>query len=329
MQETTTPGNSEVETSGHTEQSAAAELLKRWGAKEDAPAESEAEEQSEAEQSTEVDDAEAEGEADAEETESEGVEIDVAGEKFKLPSAMANEAKRIETKVKEIEAGATKRFQEAADLRKTAESQIAVAQRLQEIAVNQADLIADYKAVTRRIESLSAVDVNALAESDPVALTKINAEWNQLQAVKNRIEADYQAAVNQAQTSRSQHKAQRMQELNQFAAKNIKNWSDDYSKQLLAFAVNDLGFDANLITENVSEAIIKALDLAYTGYKVRSSDPKTKMVVSSKTLKPGAAAQGKTNAKEVAQKATSALKKSGRVEDAAMALLARSSVRKR
>lgn len=327
MSETATTPETGVE-GGHTESSAAEALLKRWGAEEE-PAVTEEDENPNVEQSAQADDADAEGESDSDESESGGVEIDVAGEKFKLPPAMAEEAKRIETKVKEIEAGATKRFQEAADLRKTAESQIKVAQQLQEIAVQQADLIADHKAVSRRIEQLSNIDVNALAEHDPVMLTKINAEWNQLQAAKQRLESDYQNAIAATNKTKQAGQAERLERLNNFAAKNIKGWSDDYSRTLLDFAVKDLGFDSELIRENVSESIIKALDLAYTGHKVRSTDPKAKMVVNNKTIKPGSNMQNKTNAKAAAEKANSNLKKSGKVDDAAMALLARMGAKKR
>ncbi len=58
-------------------------------------------------------------------------------------------------------------------------------------------------------------------------------------------------------------------------------------------------------------------------------NPKAKMVVNSKTIKPGSNMQQKTNAKAAADKANSNLKKSGKVDDAAMALLARMGAKKR
>src|SRR5690606_12669516 len=41
------------------------------------------------------------------------IEIDVAGAKFRLPAALAEQAQTIQTKVKELESGATRKFQEA------------------------------------------------------------------------------------------------------------------------------------------------------------------------------------------------------------------------
>ena len=316
----TTPAT-EVE---YTEDSAAAELLKRWG-EEESP---EPEETEEIEAEQEQSDADADDEPESEESESESVEIDVAGEKFKLPPALAEEAKRIESKVKEIEAGATRKFQEAADLRKTAESQLKSAQELQTIAMQQADLIADHKAITRRLQQLEQVDVNALSETDPVQLTRLTAEWNQLNAAKQRVESKYQEAVAQSQQKRATEQQARLQGLNEYAQKNIKGWSEKYSEELMEFSVKQLGFDPDMLRANVSESVIKALDLAYAGWKVRSSDPKAKQVQQTKTLKPGAGPV-KSNAKEVAKKADQRLAKTGNVNDAVMALLARSATKKR
>lgn len=323
----TTPEVQEVASEGMTEEAAASEILKRWMPEKPEKAEEPATEESaepEAEQST--DDATEEGEP--EEAESDEIEIDVGGEKFKLPAGIAEQAKKVEAKVKEIEAGTTRKFQEAAELRKVAETQIKAAQELQQIAHEQSDLIADHKMVERRLQALANVDINALAESDPVALTKLNAEYNQLQAAKQRIEQQYQQSVVKSKESFSaQHQAKVVQ-LNEFAKRNIRGWSEDYSNKLMEFSVNTLGFSPDALRQGINEPLIKALDLAYQGHRVRTADPKAKQVLSTKTLKPGSSAQSKTNAHAMAEKARQRLGKTGSTEDAAMALLARSKIRR-
>lgn len=323
----TTPDTQEVASDGMTEEAAASEILKRWmpdkPEKEEAPATEEPAEP-EAEQSTD----DAPPEEEPEEAESDEIEIDVGGEKFKLPAGIADQAKKVEAKVKEIEAGTTRKFQEAAELRKVAETQIKAAQELQQIAHEQSDLIADHKMVERRLQALANVDINALAESDPVALTKLNAEYNQLQAAKQRIEQQYQQSVVKSKESFSaQHQAKVVQ-LNEFAKRNIKGWSEDYSNKLMEFSVNTLGFSPDALRQGINEPLIKALDLAYQGHRVRTADPKAKQVLSTKTLKPGSSAQSKTNAHAMAEKARQRLGKTGSTEDAAMALLARSKIRR-
>jgi len=323
----TTPEVQEVASEGMTEEAAASAILKRWMPEEPEKAEAPATDEPaepEAEQSTD----DAPPEEDAAEAESDEIEIDVGGEKFKLPSGIAEQAKKVEAKVKEIEAGTTRKFQEAAELRKVAETQIKAAQELQQIAHEQSDLIADHKMVERRLQALANVDINALADSDPVALTKLNAEYNQLQTAKQRIEAQYQASVSKSkETYGAQHQAKVVQ-LNEFAKRNIKGWSDDYSNKLMEFSVNTLGFSPDALRQGINEPLIKALDLAYQGHRVRTADPKAKQVLSTKTLKPGSSAQSKTNAHAMAEKARQRLGKTGSTEDAAMALLARSKIRR-
>lgn len=325
----TTPA-AEVENAGITEDQAASALLAKWGASDDAPATEEVEED-QPESQAQADD-EPDGDPDGESTEeaeSGDVEIDVAGEKFKLPPALAEQAKRIEAKAKEVEAGATRKFQEAAEIRKAAETQFKTLQELQTIAHQQADIIADHKLVTRRLEELGNVNVNYLAENDPVALTKLNAEFNQLMAAKQRIEGAYQQNLQANEKAKGTVNAERLQRLQQFAEKNVKGWSEDYSNKLMQFAVKDIGFDPDQLRQSVDEPLIKLIDLAYQGHKVRSADPKAKQVNTSKTLKPGSAAQVKTNATVTADKAFQKLKKVGNVESAAMALLARSGTKRR
>ncbi len=317
----TTP-ETEVST-GMTEDQAAEEMLKRWGDKEESP-EPEAEEEAEEEQPQGDADSEDEPEEDGEE--SDEVEIDVGGEKFKLPNLPIEVAKHIETKVKEIEAGATRKFQEAAELRKVAESQMEAAKQIGKLSEEQAELLTDHKLVLRRLKTLESIDA---AQLDGDSLARLNHEYNQLNSAKTRIEQAYQEVTVKSKDEQAKQHAARLQRLNEYAKKNVKGWSAEYSQTLLDFATKELGADPEFIRQNVSEVVIKALDLAYQGWKVRSTDPKAKQVQSTKTLKPGSNAGVKTNAVVNADKAMQRLKSSGRPEDAAAALLARSNVKRR
>lgn len=320
----TTPEAPEVQ-QGMTEDAAASELLKRWGA----PREEEAAAEDEAEQ-PEQGDAQAEDEApeDTPQSDDSTAEIDVGGEKFELPGVPKEQAKRIEAKVKQIEAGATQKFQEAAQLRQVAEAEVQAARQVAALTQQQTEMVGDYRNVMRRIQQLEQIDVNALADSDPVQLTKINAEYNQLIAAKGRIEQAAQQSMAQMKTLEAQQQQAKLQHLNDYAKRNIKGWGDEYSQTLLEFSVKELGFDPAQLKASMSEPMLKLIDLAYKGHKVQTSQPRDKRVLSSQTLKPGSAGQSQ-NAKTAAEKATARLKKSGSVTDAAMALLMRSNTRKR
>lgn len=333
MEQQTTP---ETEVSNSlTEDQAAAEMLKRWGATEadeageQSPEPEEPQANAEPEQS-EQDDAQGEEEGGEEEGEESGdIEIDVGGEKFKAPKAAAEVVQRIQAKVKEIEAGATRKFQEAADVRKAAEAQIEQAKTLQTIAQSQADLIADHKLVMRRLQVIESMDISTLGDTDPVALTKLNAEYNQLQAAKARIEQQYQVSVHQLTQQQQAAAKERMDRLEKHAAAKVKGWGPERSNALAEYA-KSRGYTPDRLAAVLDESFIEILDDAAYGHAMRTAKPAEKRVATpNKTLTPGAAGTSKSAAAVKADKAMARLHRTGGVEDAAMALLARSSTRKR
>lgn len=323
MTQETTPQVGEVEAS-YSEDSAASELLKRWGANPETEEEA-TEEVQEPEQTEEVD-AQPEESTEDEPEEGDDIEIDVAGEKFKLPTVLAEQAKRIEAKVKEIEAGTTRKFQEAAEIRKVAEAKLQQVDQLQKFATENAELLADHRSITKRMAALESLDASQL---DAEQLARLNHEYMQLGNAKQRIEGAYQANYQKSTEARQNAQAAELTRLNGWATKNVEGWSDDYSQTLMDFAVKELGADPDALRSMVSEPVIKALHLAFQGHKVKSAKPQNKQVLNTKTLKPGAGGQMKTNAAKQVESATARLKRSGSADDAAQLLLARSNVRKR
>jgi hypothetical protein len=327
MTQETTPQSAEVN-SGISEEAAASEILKAMGVGNEPPAEAEEPEQPQEEQP--------EGDADPEEEpeqpeaeESEEVEIDVAGEKFKVPAALKEQAERIQAKAKEVEAGATRKFQEAADQRKLAESQVEHAKAIAQVSEQELELLANQRTVQARLHQILSIDSNALAETDPVTLTKLNAELMRLQAASQQIDA----ALNQTRTTRKAKEDEavtaRMSHLGEWSKKNIPGWSDDYSQTLLEFSVKELGADPLALRNVMSEPVLKALHLAYKGWKVQTTDPKAKQVTATKTLKPGGSGQTKTSAQQTAETATRRFAQTKKVDDAAAAIFARMTAKRR
>jgi hypothetical protein len=322
MTQETTPQVAEVN-SGISEADAASEILKAMGVGKEPPAEEQSTDETE---STEADEATAEetGESEGDSAEeSEESEIDVAGEKYKVPAQFAEQAKIIEAKVKEIEAGATRKFQEAAEVRKFADAQVEHAKALAQLSEVEVGLVADATAIGRRLNQLMSIDVAALAEQDPAQLARLTAEAQQLQFAQAQIGQKLQAA--RADTTKAKDAAveQRMNYLGGWASKNISGWSADYSQTLLEFSVKELGADPAALREVMSEPVLKALDLAYKGWKVQKADPKAKQVQSSKTLKPGGAGQQKTNVQKTADTAVRRFAQTRKVDDAGAAIFAR------
>ena len=328
MKQETTLQTAEVE-SGISEEDAASEILKAMGVGTETSSEEQSTEDPEPSEAEEATTDEAEDSEDESTEESEASEIDVAGEKFKVPAQFAEQAKSIEAKVKEIEAGATRKFQEAADLRKFAEAHTEHAKQLTNLSQVEIGLMADQTAIGRRLNQLMSIDVAALSEQDPAQLARLTAEAQQLQFAQTQIGQKLEAA--RADTAKASDAAveQRMTYLGGWASKNIPGWSNDYSQTLLEFSVNELGADPTALRGVMSEPVLKALDLAYRGWKVQKADPKAKQVTSSKTLKPGASGQLKNNAQKTVETTTRKFGQTKKVDDAAEAIFARMQAGKR
>lgn len=317
-----------------TEEQAAQSLLKKWGFDDDKePTEPESTEEPEAEESEE-DTPDAEEEAEPEESEDEGeenddVELDVSGEKFKLPKAASEQVQKIQSKLKEAEAGVTRKFQEAAEIRKSAESQVEQAKKLNEFAQKNSKLLTDYEMVNRRLATLSQIDVMALGNTDPAMLAKITAESQQLLVVKGQIESAYNTSAQEFQQENEKARKERFERLDTYAKANVKGWSPERSEELAKFA-ESRGLSREWLRENLNEGLITLISDAHYAQTVKAAKPAEKREKEpAKALKPGASGQSKTASVKKVDELSAKAKKSGSWEDAANLLLARASAKRR
>jgi hypothetical protein len=301
-----------------TEQQATDELLKRWTSKNEGPeAESDEPEEEPQPQGDE------EPTEEPEEATPEDVEIDVGGAKFKAPKALEETFRQVESKVKEIEAGATRKFQEAADLRKSVEAEKRAVAELQKVAHENAAILGDHAMVSRRLAAIEAVDI---ASADEGALVRLNAEYNQLQAAKRRIEEQYQQNVVRAREEESKAVRARQEHAEKLLSTHVKNWGPARQKELAEYAMSR-GAPAEAISQITEAWMVQILDDAQYGRQMRDAKPELKRVSEpSKTLKPSGSGSKQSTLK--ATDAAAKAKKTGSVDDAVMALLARSKVRK-
>lgn len=326
-QEATTPDSAPEVSDGITEDQAASELLKRWGKPEGSSTEGETPDEPADEEVPEGTTAESDAEVgDDEPEESDEIEIDVVGEKFKLPKVVAEQAKRIEAKAKEVEAGAQRKFQEAAEVRRVVDARERQVANLEKFAHDNAGFLADHRWVTNKLAQYEQLDVGRLSQEDPQLLTRINAEVMQLRTVKERIEQAIGHAAKKSDETRQAMHLERLQKLDEFASKAIKDWSTDRGKRLTSYALGK-GMSQETLVASLSPEFLLMLDDAEYGARVRSAKPRPSQAPQ-KTLKPGATASTKSSSALRVQQANQRLKSSGSVQDAARALLARSSQRK-
>ncbi len=326
-QQAATPAQPEV--AYNTTQDAAEALLARWSSKSETPAtgdasESEAPEQDEREQpdAEQPDEGTAEA-ADESEAQVEDIELDVAGEKFKLPKALQEQAERIQRKVKDLESGTRRKFDEAAEIRKAVEAERENVQKLNQFAAQHTDLLADMRSVTREIDSLNRLDWNSLSDSDPVTAQKHMARLMQLQHMQQQIGVQLQQAAGAMNAQQQQLRAQRAQQGQERLTKLIPNLSDATKQELAQYiAQRDL-------TPEGKEAlwdpeVVAAFHDAKRYREMMAAKPADKRAVPAQTtLRPGKAAAPSTSAKQEYEKARKDAFKTGSTESIAAAILAR------
>ena len=323
---TTTP---ETEVGDLTVEQAAQEMLSRW-TKRDQPEEPTKEaptEEAQPEPEQAQADAPAEEGATEETADEDGEdEIDVAGEKFKVPRALSETAKKIAAKAKEVEAGSTRRFQEAAELRKAVDTERAAVADMRKITEATADLLADHRTVARRLQQLEQVDIQ---NTDTDTLTRLNAEYNRLLSTKTRIEQEYQAKVAEVRAKDTEALRARMEHAEKVVSTRLKGWGPEMKKSLAEYAMK-MGAPAQAL-EGISEPWMVEI-LADAAYGRQMREHKTaaekRVVQTQPTLKPGASAKVQPAAAK-AKEAEARLRKTGSTDDFVAALLARSQARKK
>lgn len=338
QQQTTPAAPPEVSTGLSTEQ-AAQSLLARWNSKQktaDAEAsESEptdaAEEGDEprAEQSDE-DQADARDDEPDEQVESTEYELEFAGSKFKLKGENLKERiSEIQAKAKELEGGATRKFQEAADIRKSLEAEREQIQQLGKLATQHTELLADMRSTNREIEQLQNVDWNALSDSDPVTAQKAMARLMTLQNAQQRIGAQIQDATRQMHNADTQMRQQWAQRGAEKLSQLIPNFNDAAKKELSEFIdkrdLTAMGREA-LWDPEVVAAFHDAMK--YRAMKQAAPVQQKRAVDAPKSLRPGTAATPNSNAKQRVDDARRRVRESGKTDDVVSLLLARQKARR-
>jgi len=327
-QESTTPAQPEVAL--NTESDAAQALLARWGVKDESPTDDASESEAQAADATETTDAEQpeSGTADAEGDEQEQpeeVEIDVAGDKFKFPKTLAEQAERIQRKVKDLEAGTTRKFQEAAEIRKALEVEREQVAFVQKLANSQTELLADFRAVQKEVDQLTNIDWNGLSDADPVQAQKAMARLMSLQNAQQRIGSQLQQASRQMSDAEHSAKAARMQHGVIELSKLLPTLNDSTKKELAEY------IGSRNLTPEGKDALYDAETIAawHDAKKYRdlmAKQPginKRAQAAPPPAVKATASGTKQSMQKAKAQEVSDRLRKTGRTEDAAAVLLAR------
>ena len=330
----TTPAAAPEVPSALTESQAAQELLARWQSKapkpdaKPAPKEPEAAADEVEPEATDEQPEEGDAEAEAEGTAApvvEDVEFDLefAGRKHRItPKTLKTDLEKLQAQAKDLEAGSTRKFQQAAEAAKRAE-------QLGEVVQQHADLYADYRTVDREIQRIGQMDLDALSDSDPVAAQKQLAQLMQLQQAQTRIVGALQEAAQKMTQTRQSLASERAAKGAELLEREIKGWGPTLQSELLAYSKTQ-GVSDDTLANLYDPAIVKMMYKASRYDALQSAKMKTVAAAkaASPTLKPASAAAKQSQATQKLAKLNDRLSKTGKVEDAANLFLARFQARK-
>lgn len=285
--------------------------------------EPQAQDDAEPEQAEEAD---AEGE-DETQAQSEPVEyeVDVGGHKLKVtPQNLKEALAQIQGKTKEIEAGATRKFQEASTRMKQAEE-------FGQMVAQNADLIAEWKSVANELQQIHQTDLTALSDNDPIAAQKLTIRAMQLQQRQAALQQSLQQADAQLRHARQEQMQKAVEEVRQYAQTSIKGWSPEVDKALGEYVVKNRVRDESVATLTTDPAIYEMAVKAFKYDQLQAAKPviQKRAEPPPKTMRPNAANNVVTSAQVKARDAWGRFEKAGTVDAAVEAYLARQQARKR
>lgn len=334
MSESTTQSQG-TEVAYNTDADAAQALLSRWniqpdeGRDEATDAESQDADATDEPAAEQADEATADAAGDDEGEDAAGdetVEIDFTGEKIRLPAVAKEAAEVIQRKAKELEAGVTKRFQEVAERDKSLQADRDRLEVLGRLTAQHLDLAAQHKAVQAQLQAYDRMDWNAFADQDPVAHGKALAQVRMLERTESQLRGQLDQAVGTLAQARQQEFGERITRTREYAQQRIRGWTPELDVKLADYTKAN-GFDADALSAVVGNP--KLYELAVKAFKfdaIQAAKPQvTKRAneAPKPSVKSASASTVQSAQKAKEADAMGRLKKSGHINDAAAALLAK------
>jgi len=201
----------------------------------------------------------------ADDTESEYDEVELDGEKYKVPSKIKEAILRHEDY--------TRKTQEVAETRKQIESERAVLEQERQLAAQsfqrqQANFEAHAKlaSLNEQLSAYEQADWTSLSNQDPVEAQKLFMQFSQLKDAKAKLAGYISQSEQQATQERQQHLARAIEQGHAQLTKEIPNWNASLAKEVSASAVN-LGFSESELNQIIDPRHVKALYYAKIGYE--------------------------------------------------------------
>ena len=205
----------------------------------------------------------------------------------------------------------TKKTQEVAEKRKELESlenQIRLQeQNLQQQSMLNSELIQDVAKITALDQQLSEFqDVNweQLSDSDFVTAQKKFFTFNQLQQQRSNLVSQFESKRQEALNKQQQMVAEKVAKGREVLAKEIPNWSQETTQEIIAIGREDYGFTDAELNAIIDPRHVRVLHDAMQWRKLKSKNSVVKKKVSraKPVVKPGSKDPNKavnSNAKKI------------------------------
>jgi len=230
--------------------------------------------------------------------ESEDEELDVEGEKYRVPKTLAE-------RIKELQQGSLRQDDYTRKTQTVAEQARAYEARAQELAAREQfqqqhiQAVAKVMAIDERLEQFSKLDWNAIDNADPVQSMKLARQMQELQQQRASIVSGAQQAQQQQTLAMQQATARQREQDLQMLTREIKGFgTPEVTKSLIESGMK-LGYKPQELENMTDPRAMKAFDIVDKYYKLiakqtAESKPKPAEVKPIPRVSPGSGAVKKS-----------------------------------
>lgn len=184
------------------------------------------------------------------------VEIELNGKKYTVPAELKDGYL--------MQADYTRKTQEVAEIRKTAEVQKAEAETFYNVSQEVLEARAALINVDSQLKRYQELDWRALENEDPMAAMSAWREFQQLKEVRGNVGGFLDKQQNERSVKAQQETAKRLRETRAFAETKIPGWSPEVDAKVTEFAESK-GFTRETLLNAYSPPVYEVLYLAWLG----------------------------------------------------------------
>lgn len=201
----------------------------------------------------------AEGAEDTEEPLPEVVKFDVDGKSFEVPKELEPYLLR--------HADYTKKTQETAEIKRTAEAKLAEAERNFSVSQEVLETRAALMNVNQELSRFQNVDWQKLEAEDPFTAQSAWRQFQQLKETQGQITGYLDQKQSEYSAQGEQATASRLKETAEFAQKQIPGWSPEMDTKITQFATAELGFTSDTLKSAYNPQVYQTLFYAWLGHQ--------------------------------------------------------------